>query len=1203
MVTVFLVVVAAVAFTRVYSVSMDSLDGVSLALASSHAGRAAAQLSVQVNATTAALEQLQYVVASDAHPTLRWALPSDFDAAASLRVGGAGGATWHDQWFEMLTQVLQPALGTVGAVALRFADASIVTAARRPFDFPTYLYAARATSGATGDARSDERARTILASGTAVDTTTVLGANPFPIDPARLFADRVNSNTWNISADIASTLSYALNQLNALNTTEGRPATFSAGTHLWQIGAGSSGASVPAAAAVPRGAVGASVVRSDDTEGAASVSLPLTLPLFNASGALLAAVTSAFPLSDLVQSILHDVTRRQAGMHVFLIDGSGHLLAASIGTFYEVLPVPTSTSLVPSHCNVASSSEMFCRADAATYAAQPALGAAGRDLLLSPTESATVVKVSGGSSSSRYFVATAPVASAFADFTAHMVMTIPERELTGRVVDETAATAGIVAAIIVLAIIITVVVLRCLLGPLRALERRMQMATALEDDDQPNALSVTKEIASIEAAYYQMNLELQRLKGFVSQSILVRNPHRRRIIFIKEHIRAVSANANADSVPFWYKCLGCLRDPWAEADEEYSITHGHSHDSHDDNDSTGTLHEEMDDGNNDAANKRGEFFAYTPATSHNSNSGISGIISLGDRSNSRRARDASAKFGVSAAGTAGHHQPGAGAGAGMPQGASHATSVRLASVVAINMVGFHGVALRDSAARLVSMSEALTSLVVHAVAEERGVVDSFHGDHFLLTFNVASSCATHIIRASVCALRIGQRAAGAFGELGLRIAGGVATSPVRLGNLGCKDSRRFSIVGAAVPKSFVLEGLVRRHPREAMWRQPAAGPYRIAVGPSLLEDLRAHVIYECVDIAVLPAVGAVGATRAAVPFQHVQQQQHSNAVGFNPGFPSSMSFVGARAQQYQPPAPALTMKAVITQLLGEVATTATSDEEEWMYAIGDGAAGASTMGNHARVQRRLGANDLAAIRDARAILLRGGGAAVAPLAGASEMTAVEEVRGSRSVLRSPSPHAASGAVAGSPAHHDFLDLDEHFMSSSRRSAASAASGGVNEGGRIPLAESNRIFMLIADVARLRDRGIVPTVVPQSLSATSPPAAANNAGSLVIGASMGVMDPAAESSESLLIETAPVGGAVVATPVAGAPVLISPRVGVLPPTPAVAAVNEKVMTIDAALRSWEAQYVAMTGAAQVQILRALLAQALGMVGAATSKMIH
>jgi class 3 adenylate cyclase len=857
-----------------------------------------------------------------------------------------------------------------------------------------------------------------------------------------------------------------------------------------------------------------------------------------------------------------------------------------------VFLVPSSTSLIPSRCNVASSSsaggseQMFCRADATTYAAQPALGAAGRDFLLSPTESATVVKVSGGSSS-RYVVATAPIAGAFAGFTAHLVITIPERELTGRVVDQTAATAGIVAAIVVVAIIITFVALRRLLEPLRALERRMQMATALEDDDQPSALSLTTEIASIEAAYYQMNHELQRLKGFVSQSILVRNPHRRRIIFIKERIRTVE-NTN-DLVP-WYKC-GCLRDPWAEADEEYDITHGHSHDSHDDNDSTGTLHEEMDDGNNDAANKRGEFFAYTPATSHNSNSGISGIISLGDRSNSRRARDASAKFGVSAGGQQ-HDQPRAG---GMPQGASSgATSVRLASVVAINMVGFHGVALRDSAARLVSISEALTSLVVHAVGEERGVVDSFHGDHFLLTFNVASSCAAHIIRASVCALRIGQRAAGAFGELGLRIAGGVATSPVRLGNLGCKDSRRFSIVGAAVPKSFVLEGLVRRHPREAMWRLPAAGPYRIAVGPSLLEDLRAHVIYECVDIAVLPAVGAVGATRAAVPFHHVPQQ-HNSAMGFNPGFPNSMSFVGARAQQYQPPAPALTMKVVITQLLGEVATTATSDEEEWMYAIGDGAAGASTMGNHARVQRRLGANDLAAIRDARAILLRGGGAAAgAALAGASETTAVEEVRGSRNALRSPSPHATSGAVAGSPGHVDFLDFDEHFMSTSRRSAASAASGGVNEGGRIPLAESNRIFMLIADVARLRDRGILPTVVPQSLNGPSPPAAAN-VGSLVVGASLGVMDPAAESSESLLIETTPAGAA--------APALTSPRVGALPLTPAVAAVNEKVMAIDAALRSWEAQYVAMTGAAQVQILRALLAQALGMVGGAISKLIH
>ena len=71
------------------------------------------------------------------------------------------------------------------------------------------------------------------------------------------------------------------------------------------------------------------------------------------------------------------------------------------------------------------------------------------------------------------------------------------------------------------------------------------------------------------------------------------------------------------------------------------------------------------------------------------------------------------------------------------------TTVRLVSVAALNVVGFHAAALRDGALRLGNIAEALTALVAAAATEERGVVDSFHGDHFLLTFNAASSCATH----------------------------------------------------------------------------------------------------------------------------------------------------------------------------------------------------------------------------------------------------------------------------------------------------------------------------------------------------------------------------------------------------------------------------------------------------------------------------
>jgi hypothetical protein len=279
------------------------------------------------------------------------------------------------------------------------------------------------------------------------------------------------------------------------------------------------------------------------------------------------------------------------------------------------------------------------------------------------------------------------------------------------------------------------------------------------------------------------------------------------------------------------------------------------------------------------------------------------------------------------------------------------------SVVYVNVVGFHQAALREGAARLAQMSETLTSAVVSATAAERGVVDSFHGDQFVLTFNAAAACATHATRAPRCALRIAQRchqlttnggpavlgspidllpsrssflfeqlstsnqsgSAGVNGPSVFVITAGVATGPARCGTLGCNQSRRFSVVGAPAPQAAALERLVRHHPRQHLWRAPVgcvptpptaafSTSYRVAVAQPQFEDLRAHFSFECVDVAILPTYTP------------------PNTLASN--LLARGSVVVDSASQ---PSIAVVPVYAVAQLLGELSAVE-GREDEWMYA-------------------------------------------------------------------------------------------------------------------------------------------------------------------------------------------------------------------------------------------------------------------------------
>ena len=82
----------------------------------------------------------------------------------------------------------------------------------------------------------------------------------------------------------------------------------------------------------------------------------------------------------------------------------------------------------------------------------------------------------------------------------------------------------------------------------------------------------------------------------------------------------------------------------------------------------------------------------------------------------------------------------------------------------------------------------MAEVVAGAAHAHRGVIDSFHGDHFVISFNAARANAEGPAKAARCALDI------TGGGAGLVFATGVATGRAYVGNLGTATLKRLSII-------------------------------------------------------------------------------------------------------------------------------------------------------------------------------------------------------------------------------------------------------------------------------------------------------------------------------------------------------------------------------------------------------------------------
>ena len=206
---------------------------------------------------------------------------------------------------------------------------------------------------------------------------------------------------------------------------------------------------------------------------------------------------------------------------------------------------------------------------------------------------------------------------------------------------------------------------------------------------------------------------------------------------------------------------------------------------------------------------------------------------------------------------------------------------KMASVLIVNVRNFsvatHGLTVGQFAA----VHEAIVNQVDAATRVCRGSVDSFHGDHFLLTFNAASNAPSHRRNAADCALQIQEAIAQIHVPVveaddaarpRLFLSAGIGSSSCVVGNFGVPGLMKLTLFGPAIGRAVALETMcadIQRQIAEDPSVDGAPVPQTLMMcAPDVRQDdLAAVFVLQCVTITrnwkVLMGIGHPASSKAA----------------------------------------------------------------------------------------------------------------------------------------------------------------------------------------------------------------------------------------------------------------------------------------------------------------------------------------------------
>eukprot|EP00744_Colponema_vietnamica_P004893 GILI01007245.1.p1 GENE.GILI01007245.1~~GILI01007245.1.p1 ORF type:complete len:945 (+),score=189.72 GILI01007245.1:317-3151(+) len=138
---------------------------------------------------------------------------------------------------------------------------------------------------------------------------------------------------------------------------------------------------------------------------------------------------------------------------------------------------------------------------------------------------------------------------------------------------------------------------------------------------------------------------------------------------------------------------------------------------------------------------------------------------------------------------------------------SRAITNRRIGILIVNGRDFHRV-VSEPNANVTQLHQEVVELVEGSSKAEKGVIDAFHGDHFVITFNAAMAVGAPAKGAALCALRIQNnvRARTALPGVTMGLSAGLAM----VGTLGSADMKKFCMLSPAFSQAIALETAAKR---------------------------------------------------------------------------------------------------------------------------------------------------------------------------------------------------------------------------------------------------------------------------------------------------------------------------------------------------------------------------------------------------------
>lgn len=363
-----------------------------------------------------------------------------------------------------------------------------------------------------------------------------------------------------------------------------------------------------------------------------------------------------------------------------------------------------------------------------------------------------------GSGDSLIFVTVSGINDTF-NLNKRVIVMIPSDDFLGDVRTSAKTSLGAAAGAVVGLLLLSVVAVMLIVRPLERLEEKLNASATLEDGEETEqpSKSIFSEILNIEEAYDKLQAELKKVKSFLPQSI--------------------------------------LKQLEGDDDEEDEGELMHNHEA-----SVTSMESSM------AASGTNIDKAGTAAAAANLRrrpSYSESHLSRSTRQSSRHSK------------SSGERSKG---GLNMDRYRALNTTTgiqsRACTIVMANLDNTHDHIKAPH--ELLTQHTKMMKILADAVNDAKGILDSFHGDHFTFTFNSSTNCASHCTKSAWLILRVREVTANVskvmnkslsatdnsksfhHRTVGCGVRFGIATGKALCGNFGTDKIKRFCTVGPVV---------------------------------------------------------------------------------------------------------------------------------------------------------------------------------------------------------------------------------------------------------------------------------------------------------------------------------------------------------------------------------------------------------------------